>query len=102
MTARRIIPAVSVLALCLGACFTAGVAIASSGSQVAGVPADGRSRTVILNPSTGEVVKPGTQAPAYMVILNPVTGQIVDPGTRASAHIIILDPVTGQIARVSS
>jgi len=102
MKARRIIPAVSVLALCLGACSSAGMAIASSGSHVVADPADGRSRTVILNPSTGKVVEPGPQGPAHVVILDPATGQIVKPGPQGSAHLVILDPATGQIVRASN
>lgn len=78
MAARRIIPTVSVLALCLAACSSAGIAIGSSGGHPVAVPATtAPSRTVVLDPSTGKVVEPGAQGSAHVVILNPATGQIV-------------------------
>jgi hypothetical protein len=77
MATRRIFTAVSALALCLAACSSAGTAIRSSGGPSVSARALPHHRTVVLDPSTGNVVEPGTPSSPKIVILNPVTGQIV-------------------------
>ena len=78
MVVRRIIPTVSVLALSLAACSSAGTAIGSSSGHRVALPATAsQSRTVVLDPSTGKVVVPSAQGSVHDIILNPSTGQIV-------------------------
>ena len=79
MAARRIIPAVSTLTLCLAACSSAGTAIGSSSGRHSAHASTSVAphRTVVLDPSTGDVVGPGAHRSAHTVMLSPVTGQIV-------------------------
>jgi len=103
MTARRILAVASVLALCLGACSSAGTVIGSSGSHSVAVPAPAApNRTVILDPSTGKVVAAGVEGSDHIVVMNPATGQIVEHGDQKSVRIVIMNPATGQIVGVSN
>lgn len=79
MATRRILISVSAPVLCLAACSSAGTAIRSSSgpsvdSSAGALP---HHRTVVLDPSTGNVVEPGTPGSPTIVILSPVTGHVV-------------------------
>ena len=79
MATRRVLTGVSALALCLTACSPAGTAVRSTGGTSAAAPVTPvpHHRTVVLDPSTGNEVVPGTPSAPEIVILNPVTGRIV-------------------------
>ena len=79
MTTRRILTAVSAMALCLAACSSAGTAMGSSSGPSVTAPARAlpHHRTVILDVTTGGVVEPGTPSSSRIVILSPATGALV-------------------------
>ena len=103
MGARRNIPALAVLVLCLGACAWVGSGVGSSSGHPAAVPSfAGSNRTIVLDPSTGRVVDAGYQASGHAVIMDPSTGQLVEPEAQGTTHVVIMDPVTGQTIGVSN
>jgi len=79
VTTRRILTAVSAMALCLAACSSSGTAMRSSSGPSVTVSARAvpHHRTVIIDVATGRVVELGTPGSPRIVILNPATGAVV-------------------------